>query len=232
MTSHALREPKLIEPIPASESSRSRALRSHQDALMRCAAKLKALMPIIGLRNPKIGRLDNTWDYCGPFDWVISFHSGQLWLAAQLTGDPAFVIQAQARRRALREILGNPAELDHDLGFQFSLSCVADWKMTGNNDSRALALRAAEALSHRFNQAGGYIKAWNAKPNDSSFSIFAAGRIVADTMQNLALLYWASHETGVAAFREIADAHAEVTSKHLIRKDGSSYHTFVFDPAR
>ena len=79
---------------------------------MRCAAKLKALMPIIGLRNPKIGRLDNTWDYCGPFDWVISFHSGQLWLAAQLTGDPAFVIQAQARRRALREILGNPAELD------------------------------------------------------------------------------------------------------------------------
>jgi unsaturated chondroitin disaccharide hydrolase len=235
MTSHALREPKLIEPIPAgnycSESSHSLAMRSHQDALMRCAAKLKALMPIIGLRNPKIGRLDNTWDYCGPFDWVISFHSGQLWLAAQVTGDPAFVIQAQARRQALRELLGNPAELDHDLGFQFSLSCVADWKMTGNNDSRALALRAAEALSHRFNQAGGYIKAWNPKPDDPASCIFAAGRIIADTMQNLALLYWASRETGVAAFREIADAHAQVTNKHLIRKDGSSYHTFVFDPA-
>src|SRR5258708_2399753 len=235
MTSQVPREPKLIEPIPASnycsESSRSRAMRSHQDALMRCAAKLKAVMPIIGLRNPKIGRLDNTWDYCGPFDWVISFHSGQLWLAAQVTGDPAFVIQAQTRRQALREILGNPAELDHDLGFQFSLSCVADWKMTGNNDSRALALRAAEALFRRFNQAGGYIKAWNPKPDDPASCIFAAGRIIADTMQNLALLYWASRDTGVAAFREIADAHAQVTNKHLIRKDGSSYHTFVFDPA-
>ena len=198
---------------------------------MRCVAKLKAAMPIIGLRNPKIGRADKTWDYSDPFDWVISFHSGQLWLAAQLTGDPAFVINAQARRQAFRHILANPTQLDHDLGFQFSLSCVADWKMTGNHDSRALALAAAEALSHRFNQAGGYIQAWNARPNDPASSIFAAGRIIADTMQNLALLYWASRETGVAAFREIADAHAQVTSTHLIREDGSSYHTFVFDPA-
>jgi unsaturated chondroitin disaccharide hydrolase len=204
---------------------------SHQDALIRCVTKLKAVMPIIGLRNPKIGRADHTWDYCGPFDWVISFQSGQLWLAAQLTGDPAFVIHAQARRQAFRHILANPTEFHHDLGFQFSLSCVADWKMTGNQDSRALALRAAEALSHRFDQIGGYIKAWNSKPNDPAFSMFAAGRIIADTMQNLALLYWASHETGVAAFREIADAHAQVTNKHLLRKDGSSYHTFVFDPA-
>jgi unsaturated chondroitin disaccharide hydrolase len=130
-----------------------------------------------------------------------------------------------------RHILRNPAELDHDLGFQFSLSCVADWKMTGNHDSRALALMAAEALSHRFNRAGGYIKAWNPKPGDPDFSIFSAGRIIADTMQNLALLYWASGETGVGALREIADAHARVTNKRLIRKDGSSYHTFVFDPA-
>src|SRR6266481_7507029 len=127
MTSQALREPKLTEPIPAgnycSESSRSRAIRSHEDALMRCVARLKAVMPIIGLRNPKIGRADNTWDYCGPFDWVISFQSGQLWLAAQLTGDPAFVINAQARRQGFRHILANPTQFDHDLGFQFSLSC-------------------------------------------------------------------------------------------------------------
>lgn len=198
---------------------------------MRCVAKLKTVMPVIGLRNPKIGRADNTWDYCDSFDWVIGFQSGQLWLAAQLTGDPAFVINAQARRQAFRHILATPTELHHDLGFQFSLSCVADWKMTGNHDSHALALKAAEALSHRFDRGGGYIKAWNPKPNDPAVSIFTAGRIIADTMQNLALLYWASRETGVAAFREIADAHAEVTTRHLIRMDGSSYHTFVFDPA-
>jgi unsaturated chondroitin disaccharide hydrolase len=187
-------------------------------------------MPIIGLRNPKIGRPDHTWAYCDPFDWVISFYSGQLWLAAQLTGDPAFVVQAQARRQAFRHILVNPKEFDHDLGFQFSLSCVADWKMTGNEDARALALRAAEALSRRFNQTGGYIQAWNPKPDNPPDSGHS-GRMIADTMQNLALLYWAGRETGAAAFADVADAHAHVTATHLVRADGTSYHTFVFDPA-
>jgi len=213
------------------DSSPSRAVKSHHDALMRCVAKLRAVTPVIGLRNPKIGRADNQWDYCGPFDWVIGFQSGQLWLAAQLTGDPAFVIGAQARRQAFRNILANPTELTHDLGFQFSLSCVADWKMTGNHDARALAIEAAEALSRRFNRAGGYIKAWNPKPDDLASATYTSGRIIADTMQNLALLYWANRETGVSAFREIADTHAQLTHRHLVRKDGSSYHTFVFDPA-
>jgi unsaturated chondroitin disaccharide hydrolase len=214
-----------------NESTNSRAVQSHQEALIRCVGRLKAAMPIIGLRNPKIGLSDNSWDYCGPFDWVISFQSGQLWLATSLTGDPAFVVSAQARRQVFRHLLANPSKMDHDLGFQFSLGCVADWKMTGNTDARELALRAAEALSHRFDQCGGYIRAWNSKPNDPAYSRFAAGRIIADTTQNLALLYWASNETGIASFRDIADAHAQTTIKHLIRADGTSYHTFVFDPA-
>lgn len=213
------------------QSLPSRTVASHQNTLERCITKLKSGMPIIGLRNPKIGRADNTWDYCEPFDWVISFQCGQLWLAAQLSGDPAFVISAQARRQGFRNLLSRPTALDHDLGFQFSLSCVADWKMTGNHDARTLALRAAEALSHRFDQGGGYIKAWCAKANDPTRSSFTAGRIIADTMQNLALLYWASSETGIPEFSRIADAHAAVTVKHLVRDDGSSYHTFVFDPA-
>ena len=141
-----------------NETSAGRVVASYQDALMRCVQKLRTVMPIIGLRNPKIGRPDGTWEYCGPFDWVNGFQAGQLWLAASLTGDPSFVISAQARRQTFRGLLRHPAETDHDLGFQFLLTCVADWKMTGNEESKELAIKAANMLASRFDQGGGYIK--------------------------------------------------------------------------
>lgn len=59
----------------------------HQAALDRSIARLRSAMPVIGLRNPKIGTPGNCWAYCAPFDWVVSFYAGQLWLALQLTGD-------------------------------------------------------------------------------------------------------------------------------------------------
>ena len=96
----------------------------YQEALDRCVGRLRTLMPVIGLRNPKIGLPDLSWSYCGPFDWVVGFHSGQLWLALQLTGDPVFLNAARARRPVFRRILQHRHAQDHDLGFQFSLSSV------------------------------------------------------------------------------------------------------------
>ncbi|GBU09414.1 glycosyl hydrolase [Gammaproteobacteria bacterium] len=222
---------KISPNIYYAQLSSSRSINLYQETLLRCIESVKLSIATIGLRNPKIGKKDHSWEYCDPFDWVMSFRTGQLWLAASLTGEQTFIINASARNKDFRKILENPLEFDHDLGFQFSLSCVANWKITGNKEARSLALRAAEALSHRFNQAGNYIQAWNPKVNDPERSRFVTGRIIADTMQNIALLYWAHFESGISAFKEIADAHAQTSMKYLIREDGTSYHTFMFDPA-
>ena len=177
--------------------------RRYQEALDRCVGRLRTLMPVIGLRNPKIGLPDLSWSYCGPFDWVVGFHSGQLWLALQLTGDPVFLNAARARRPVFRRILQHRHAQDHDLGFQFSLSCVADWLMTGSPEARQLALEAATALLGRYREEGRYIQAWNPRAAHGAMRPeFAAGRVIADTMQNLALLLWAHRETGRADFRD------------------------------
>jgi unsaturated chondroitin disaccharide hydrolase len=203
----------------------------HQAAIERCVEKLRATMPVIGLRNPKIGTVDNQWVYCGPFDWVVGFHAGQLWLALQLTGDPAFLHSARARRPAFRAILNHRQAQDHDLGFQFSLGCVSDWLMTGAREPREMALEAARLLLERYRPEGRYLQAWNAiAPHGQVDPHHASGRIIADTLQNLALLYWAHGETGRADFRNAADGHAETALAHLVRPDDTSFHTFVFDP--
>jgi unsaturated chondroitin disaccharide hydrolase len=203
----------------------------HQQALDRCVAKLRMTMPVIGLRNPKIGLPDYSWAYCGSFDWVLSFHAGQLWLALQLTGDSAFLNAARARRAALRRILAHQHAQNHDLGFQFSLSCVAEWLMTGEREPHGMALEAAGQLLSRYRLEGRYLQAWNARHvhSERMQAEFANGRIIADTMQNLALLYWAHRETGRADFRDVADAHAHTTLNHIVRPDSTSFHTFLFD---
>lgn len=212
--------------IPVVETRNDR-----QAVLERCVERVRHTSRVFGLRNPQIGNAEKGWEYCKPFDWVISFYAGQLWLAYQFNGDQGLANLARARQADLNLLLSNLAAQDHDLGFIFSLNCVADWKLTGSLTARQMALRAAEALRARFRPAGGYIQAWNPHGTaDTARSTFVAGRIIADTMQNLALLYWAHRETGAPDFKTIADAHADATRRYLIREDGTSFHTFVFDP--
>ena len=72
-----------------------------------------------------------------------------------------------------------------------------------------MGLRAAEALLARFRHEGQYLPAWNPRPtHGGAHAEFVAGRVIADTMQNLALLHWAHGETGHADFRDVALAHS------------------------
>ncbi len=208
----------------------ARRVKVYEDALSRCVARLEQAMPVIGVRNPKIGRDDFSWDYCKGGDWTLGFHCGQLWLAYQLTGDARFANNARARRPAFAELLRNPAWQDHDLGFQFSLSCVAEWLMTGDEKARSMALAAANALSSRFQPMGNYLQAWNADPHDAARTALVTGRVIADSMENIALLNWAHAETGNVPLGEVAQKHAETLRQRIVRADGTSFHTFVFDP--
>lgn len=211
-----------------------RSSADHAQALERVVARTGSLISIAGLRNPRIGTPDGgtSWIWCRGYDWVMGFFSGQLWLCHQLTGDPVFSGAARARRTQFRRVLEDRRSQDHDIGFLFSLHAVADWKATGDRAARDMALAAAGILLGRFREEGGYIQAWSpVGPHDRIQAQFANGRMIADTMQNLALLHWAHSETGRNDFLEVAEVHAKTSARHLVRADGSSFHTFTFDPA-
>ncbi len=194
-------------------------------------AKIGEMDRLYGTRIPRIGKPDLTWAFCTPSDWVSGFWMGQMWLAFQQTGDSALASSARARRPFFRAILDEPRYQDHDLGFQFILSSAFEFKLTGDRDARDMALRAAEALRGRYLEVGRYIKAWNHYPGASdTWAAEAAGKMIIDSLQNLALLFWANRQTGVASFRDIALAHAETSARLLVRSDFSTFHTYVFDP--
>lgn len=201
-------------------------------ALDDAYATIRRTIPKMGTDRPQIGLPGLTYARCGPSDWVDSFWSGQLWLAYEQTGDTAFFAAARAQQPYFVERLTRPESHTHDLGFLYTLSVVADYKITGDRDARALGIAAAEALAKRYNAAGRFIPAWNPWPTDTpEQAARKAGKIIIDCMENLALLYWAANETGEARYAEIATAHAETSTRYLIRPDASTYHTFDFDPA-
>ncbi|GEM79116.1 glycoside hydrolase family 88 protein [Vibrio superstes] len=195
-------------------------------------ASIERNLPRIGNRNPMIGNGAPTfdWHYPDEYFWTDSFWTGQLWLAYSLTGEEKFKNSARMRREQLEKILSTPMWIDHDMGFLFSLTAVADYKLTGCNEARDQALRAAEALRNRFNWNGRYLPAWNAQANNPGHAEFVQGKIIIDCMQNLGLLLWAYKETNVESFKEVALQQADTSLKHLVRDDFSTYHSFNFDP--
>lgn len=157
--------------------------------------------------------------------WTTSFWTGMLWLAFEVTGKEKYKEAAMQQLDTYKYRVDNKIETDtHDLGFIYTLSCVAGYKLTGNEEAKEAALKAAELLITRYFEKAGIIQAWG-DLNDPN----QMGRMIIDCCMNLPLLYWASEVTGDYKYAKIAQSHAEKAAEYIVREDASTYHTFYMD---
>lgn len=201
-------------------------------ALTQAFQTVRRTIPRIGDQQPRIGQPDFTYQRCTDTDWVNGFWSGQLWLGFDYTGKASFLEAARRQRPYFAGRLTRPHTLDHDIGFLYSLSVVADYKLTGDIQARELGLKAADLLAERYNPLGRYIQAWNPIPGRNpspQSSKPERGRMIVDCLENLGLLYWVAEQTGQTSYRDIAVSHALTAKRLLVREDGSTYHTFFFN---
>lgn len=158
-------------------------------------------------------------------DWTEGFITGCYWLAWEETGKDIFRETALAQCRDFLYRIQERVKVDHhDMGFLYSLSCVAAWKLTGDEQAKSTALLAADNLMRRFQEKGQFFQAWG------EFGAKDNYRLIIDCLLNLPLLFWASDVTGDPLYREKAEAHTRTSLQNLVRPDWSTYHTFFFDP--
>lgn len=154
--------------------------------------------------------------------WNTGFWCGILWLAYEATQAEKYRRMAESLLESFYIRIDRKLEIDtHDLGFIYVPSCVASYKLTGNERAKAAALKAAEHLMTRYHAEGGYIQAWG--------KFGEQRRLIVDCMNNIPLLYWAGEVTGDSRYYEAAKTHAETTVQYIIREDGSTYHTYFFN---
>lgn len=157
-------------------------------------------------------------------DWTNGFWTGMLWLAYEYTGDEKYKKVAKIHTDSFEERYNNDFILNHhDIGFLYSLSVVADYKITGSERARDLGIKAATKLKGRYQEKGEFIQAWGNLGEESEY------RLIIDCFLNLPILYWAYQETKDNSFLEVANKHFNTAINNVIREDASTYHTYYFD---
>lgn len=157
-------------------------------------------------------------------EWTTGFWTGVIWLSYERTGDERFLKAGEAQVESFLHRIRNKIDVNyHDMGFLFSLSCVAAYKLTGSAKAKEAAILAADHLAERYRENGRFLQAWGNPGQASEY------RMIIDCLLNLPILYWASGVTGDETYAVKARNHIKTAMKCIVRPDNSTYHTHFID---
>ena len=168
--------------------------------------------------------VNNFYPKCENDQWTCGFWPGEVWLAYEHTGRDVFKKAALHMVDSFDYRIRNKVVVDHhDMGFLYTPTCVAAYKLTGDEKAKQAAILAADQLISRFQEKGEFIQAWGEMGEPGNY------RYIIDCLLNLPLLYWVGEMTGDPKYEDIARKHITTCLKYSIREDGSTYHTFFMD---
>lgn len=157
-------------------------------------------------------------------DWTNGFWTGMLWMAYEYTREEKFKNLAYKNLISFEKRLDNRIMLEHhDIGFLYSLSVGAAYRILEEERWKEVFIRAADVLAARYQEKGGFLQAWGKAGAPGEY------RLIIDSLMNLPLLYRASELSGDDSYRKMADTHYKNLIANIIRDDYSTYHTFYFD---
>ncbi len=193
-------------------------------ALDRCVRQVRCNLPLYTNRCQNHTSVDGIYPACDNVQWTCGFWPGEIWLAYERTGEERLREAGLTLVDSFHDRIVKKVEVDHhDMGFLYSPSCVAAWRLTGSEKAREAALLAADQLLTRFQPNGEFLQAWG--PMGAAEN----RRFIIDCLLNIPLLYWAGRETGNPKYADIAGRHAKTCLAHSFRPDGSTYHTFFMN---
>ena len=197
------------------------------EALSFCVAATLENLDFFKDKFPYAASVNNIYPAVDNKGWTTGFYTGQVWLAYENaeSSDKARLLQAGKEQvSSFADRIQKLYDVEHhDLGFLYSPSCVAAYKLTGSEEAREAAVLAADKLITRFQSVGEFIQAWGEMGAADNY------RFIIDCLLNLPLLYWASEETGDTKYREIAEKHIHTAMANVIREDDSTWHTVFMD---
>lgn len=190
------------------------------DILQNILEKTEKNLDVFVSKYPHVGIKNQ---YCPEENvlWTSSFLIGMAYLAYDVTGDRNYIRHRLKYLESFENRLQKRIGISHDLGFLYTLTAIADYRLTGDERSGRLAGKAADMLAERYNEKGRYIQAWH-----EIGAGYPDANIIIDTMMNLPLLYG----SGNPAYFDMARNHAMTAAHTLVRKDYSTFHGYLVRP--
>ena len=194
-------------------------------ALDAACRQVKINLPLYTHQCQNHSSVNGIYPGCENNQWTCGFWPGEIWLAYEHTGEESYKAAALTLVDSFASRIDHKVEVDHhDMGFLYSPTCVAAYKLTGSETGRRAAVAAADQLLTRFQPKGGFLQAWGSMDDPENY------RYIIDCMLNVPLLYWAAETTGKEHYRTIAATHTATCLANSFRPDGSTYHTFYMNP--
>lgn len=202
---------------PASDELIIKALDKAAELVTENAEEFLDTFPCANSEN-------NFYPHSENVDWTTGFWTGELWLAYEKTRNPRLKEVAMVQVDSFLDRIKKKINVDHhDMGFLYTPSCVAAYKLTGSETGKEAALLAADNLLLRFREKGQFFQAWGELDAPDNY------RLIIDCLLNMPLMFWASEVTGDNKYRDKAIAHIKTAMGCVIRPDNSTYHTYYFD---
>lgn len=200
-----------------------------QEALSLAVSQVVEYLKDFRDKFPYACSVDNFYEPGKNRNWTAGFYTGEVWLsyenAVSEAEKEALLAAGNAQVDTFLERIEKLDDVEHhDMGFLYSPSCVAAYKLTGSENGKKAAILAADKLITRFQSKGEFIQAWGEMGAKDNY------RFIIDCLLNLPLLYWASEETGDSKYRDIAEKHIHTAMANVIRKDDSTWHTVFMNP--
>lgn len=195
-----------------------------EEAMRRAVGIVSANLEDFTYKFQSPNTFDGFYEQTENVEWTTGFWTGVLWLAYENTGDAVFCRAAEVHVESFLRRIEQKIDVNHhDMGFLFSLSCVAAHKLTGSGTAKKAALLAADHLAGRYRETGKFLQAWGAPGEPKEY------RLIIDCLLNLPLLYWATEVTGDSSYAQKAENHIKTAMRCVLRPDNSTYHTYFID---
>lgn len=190
-----------------------------------CIIKIEQNMLRFGEKFPSACGTNGQYRLKENDDWTNGFWTGMLWLAYETTQKEKFLNLALKNMESFKERLAQHFVLDHhDIGFLYSLSAGAGYKITKNEAYKKQLLLAADILLDRFQPKGQFIQAWGKYGDEKEY------RLIIDSLINLPLLFEATRLSSNPIYASTAKKHYRTLLNTVIRENSTTYHTYYFDP--
>ena len=193
--------------------------RIFQKAADYCIGKVKENLPTFTYAFPSEAAEGGKYQIRPNILWTTGFWPGMVWIAYMMSKDEAFLktgkIQTELfkERLAIDHVLGH-----HDIGFLYSLSAVADYLCTGDEEAKKAGIEAAYRLTRFYREKPGIIQRGGdmANKQDPFTGVF-----IVDCLMNIPLLFWANRQTGDAFLYEVGSRHAHGSAGSIIKDTGA-----------
>lgn len=195
------------------------------DKITACIQQIEKNSQRFGTQFPSACATNGKYRLKGNDDWTNGFWTGMLWLAYEWTKEKNFLTRAMENIDSFQTRLDDHFVLDHhDIGFLYSLSAGAGYKITSDEHCKQEVIQAADVLLARFQEKGEFIQAWGTYGDPQEY------RLIIDSLLNLPLLFAATQLSGETRYAEAASKHYQTVRKTVIKNDATTFHTYYFDP--